>query len=558
MKQFFILISLALCLSSASAQQVLIEGKVADDANNPLPFANIRVNGTTLGTSANSGGQYELKLTPGTYALIASYIGYISDTIKVEAADGTVKRDFTLKQTNISLPPITVLPGVNPALEIIRKAILRKKERAVLLGSYEYMAYTKGIVKTQGDISSGNNSIGINIGSSDTIPLKISAIIENQSEGFFKKPDEYKELILARKQTANLPSSINILTGGRLIQNFYEESVNFLGEALPGPLADDALSYYYYYIENTVAINNTTVYRIHITPEDNHDPGFTGSIYIAADSYDLLEVNLNLNDAANTGGLFDSVNVFQHFTAFTDSIVMPVDYMLYVKANYLNLARFAFELNTILYDYKINPELNDGDFGKAVIKVVPGADEKDSTYWSAIQSIPNTPAEQAAYERIDSLENIPLTFWDRFSFLSSRIYLDKYIAVSAPLGMYHFNRVEGHTIDFGLFVEAAAKKRLNGNVNFSYGFSDKKWKEDLSVEYLLGDYRTYSIGLNVFNKLNVLFGESEEYGKLIPSLLALISKYEFRNYYYTKGFELNFSGEVFPVLALTAGYNKSY
>ncbi len=553
MKQFFILISLALCLSSASAQQVLIEGKVADDANNPLPFANIRVNGTTLGTSANSGGQYELKLTPGTYALIASYIGYISDTIKVEAADGTVKRDFTLKQTNISLPPITVLPGVNPALEIIRKAILRKKERAVLLGSYEYMAYTKGIVKTQGDISSGNNSIGINIGSSDTIPLKISAIIENQSEGFFKKPDEYKELILARKQTANLPSSINILTGGRLIQNFYEESVNFLGEALPGPLADNALSYYYYYIENTVAINNTTVYRIHITPEDNHDPGFTGSIYIAADSYDLLEVNLNLNDAANTGGLFDSVNVFQHFTAFTDSIVMPVDYMLYVKANYLNLARFAFELNTILYDYKINPELNDGDFGKAVIKVVPGADEKDSTYWSAIQSIPNTPAEQAAYERIDSLENIPLTFWDRFSFLSSRIYLDKYIAVSAPLGMYHFNRVEGHTIDFGLFVEAAAKKRLNGNVNFSYGFSDKKWKEDLSVEYLLGDYRTYSIGLNVFNKLNVLFGESEEYGKLIPSLLALISKYEFRNYYYTKGFELNFYGEVFPVLALSAG-----
>ncbi len=556
MKQFLIIITIGLFLSSASAQQVVIKGGVTDDAENPLPFANIRVSGTTLGTSANSNGRFELKLAPGSYDLIASYIGYISDSVKIKADSGIVRRNFTLKQTTVSLPLITVLPGVNPALEIIRKAIRRKKKRTALLKSYEFMAYTKGIVKTQGDISAGNSSIGVNIGGNDTIPLKISAIIENQSEGFYKKPDSYKELILARKQTANLPSSINILTGGRLIQNFYEESVNFLGEDLPGPLSDNALSYYYYYIENTLAINNTTVYQIHIAPEDNHDPGFMGSLYIAADSYDLLEVDLNLNDAANTGGLFDSVSVFQQFTAFTDSIMMPVDYRIYVNANYLNLARFAFELTTILYDYKINPPLEDSDFGKAIIKVVPGADEKDSTYWSSIQSLPNTPAEATAYERIDSLENIPLTFWDKFSFLSSRIYLTNNFAVSAPLGMYHFNRVEGNTIDFGLFLEDAAERRLNGEMNFSYGFSDEKLKEDLRLEYLFGDYRTYSIGFSTYNKLNILFGESEEYGKLIPSLLALITKYEFRNYYYTKGFEFNLSGEVFPVVTLTAGYKN--
>lgn len=556
MKQFFVIIAIGLCLTSASAQQVLIKGKVTDETNNPLPFTNIRVSGTTLGTSSNSRGQYELKLKPGNYELIASYIGYNSDTIKIKARDVTLIKNFTLKQTGITLSPVIVLPGVNPALEIIRKAIIRKKQRSSLLNSFQFMAYTKGIVKTQGDIGSGNNSIGIDIGGNDTIPLKISAIIENQSEGFYKKPDEYKELILARKQTANLPPSINILTGGRTIQNFYEETVNFLGEDLPGPLSDDALSYYYYYIENTLAINNTAVYRIHIAPEDNHNPGFTGSIYITADSYDLLEVDLNLNDAANTGGLFDTVSVFQQFTAFTDSIMMPIDYRLYVKANYLNLARFAFELSSIVYDYKINPPLEDSDFGKAVIKVVPGADEKDSTYWSSIQSIPNTRTEIEAYSRIDSLENIPLTFWDKFSFLSSRIYLSKNFAVSAPLGMYHFNRVEGHTLDFGLFLEDAIEKRVNGEMDFSYGFSDKKLKENLSLEYLFGEYRTYSIGLDVFNKLNVLFGESDEYGELIPSLLALISKYEFRNYYYTKGFGFNLSGEVSPVLTLTAAYKN--
>ncbi len=541
---------------SVSAQQILITGTITDESGNPLPFANVRVGSTTLGTSANRDGKYELKLNRGDYKLIASYIGYISDTTEIHPAGLEIENNFVLRQTNIRLPEITILPGENPALEIIRKAILRKKERSALLNSYEFKAYTKGIIKTPGDISAGKSSIGINVGGNDTIPLKISAIIENQSEGFYNKPDKYKELILARKQTANLPPSINVLTGGQSIQNFYNETVNFLGEDLPGPLADDAINYYYYYIVRTLAINNTTVYEIHMAPDDEHNPGFEGNIYITENNYDLIKVDLELNRAANTGGIFDTVSVFQQFSDFADSIVMPVDYRLYVTANYLNLARFGFELSTILYDYKINPVIKDDVFDKAIIKVVPSADDRDSSYWSSIQVIPNTPEEEKAYTRIDSLERIPVTFWDRFSFLSSRIYLNNYFAVSAPLGMYHFNRVEGNAIDFGLFLEDALNKRFSSEIDLSYGFSDKKFKQNADLEYLAGDYRTYSIRLNVYNKLNILFGESDEYGELIPSLLALITKYEFRNYYYTRGFSLNLSGEVFPVLSLSAGFKN--
>ncbi len=556
MKHFFILLILCLFSFNIPAQQILIKGHTTDELRNPLPFTNIRVTGTTLGTSSNREGEYELKLNPGNYGLIASYIGYISDTVEIKADTGTIQRDFILKQTNIILPEITILPGENPALEIVKKAITRKKERGTLLNSYEFRAYTKGTIKTQQDISSNDNSIGISVGGNDTIPLKISGIIENQSEGFFKKPEKYKELILARKQTANFPPSINILTGGRLIQNFYDEKVNFLGEDLSGPLADNAPDYYYYYIENTQAINDVTVYKIHLAPVDDQDPGFTGSIYITGNSYDLIKVDLNLNRAANTGGIFDTVSVFQQFSAFTDSVVMPVDYRLYVTANYLNLARFGFELSTILYDYKINPLIPDDFFDKAIVKVVPNADERDSAYWSSIQVIPNTLEEKKAYERIDSLETIPKSFWDRFSFLSSKIYLGNQFAVTAPSGMYHFNRVEGNAMDFGLFLRDAMKKRFNSELIFSYGFSDKKLKENLSLEYLAGEYRTFSFNLNIYNRLKILFGETDEYGNLIPSLLSLISKYEFRDYYYTKGFDFNISGEVLPVLTLNAGYKN--
>jgi hypothetical protein len=120
--------------------------------------------------------------------------------------------------------------------------------------------------------------------------------------------------------------------------------------------------------------------------------------------------------------------------------------------------------------------------------------------------------------------------------------------------MYHFNSIEGHALDFGIFLDNALEKRLKSSLELSNGFSDKKLKEDFSAEYRLGEYRTTKINFEVFNKLSVLFENSDDYNELTSTLLALLSKYEFRDYYYSKGFKLNLSGEVFPVLSLKAGF----
>jgi hypothetical protein len=119
--------------------------------------------------------------------------------------------------------------------------------------------------------------------------------------------------------------------------------------------------------------------------------------------------------------------------------------------------------------------------------------------------------------------------------------------------MYHFNRVEGHTIDFGMSLSDAFYRRFNSALNLSYGFADKKVKEELNLKYLMGDYRIYYLSLDLFKKLKVL---SEDYDKLTTTALALLSKYEFEDYYYTSGFKFEAGGEVFPVLALRAGFEN--
>ena len=540
------------------AQQFSVEGKIlGENKDKPLSFGNVRVLNSMQGSSANIEGKYQLRLKAGNYILVASYIGYFSDTINIKVNKNLTDIDFMLQPTSLRTPEVTILPGKNPALEIIQKAINKKNIRMEKLNSYEFLAYTKGIIRSDQDLNVGQSSVSVDVGnSSDTAKLVINAILENESKGYFKKPDYYKEFIVAQKQSANLPASVNLLTGGRIIQNFYNNEVRFFNRKLTGPLADNALSYYYYYIRDTLAIDNEKVFKIYFEPDYKSDPGFTGYLFITDSTYNLIKIDVDLNRAANVGGLFEKVNIFQQFLPYKDTIYMPIDYRLFIKANVLGLAKIGFEVNSIMYAYKINPVIPTDLFDKAILTVEPGADKKDSTYWKNSLTIPNTNEEIKAYKIIDSLKAAPKSFWDEFpgNLLNTRFAITDNFSISAPISMYHFNRVEGHALDFGFYFDELFDKRFNSNLDLSYGFSDKKFKTDFSASYYFGNYRTYKLSLNAFNKLSVLFPESDNYNNLTASLLALFSKYEYRDYYYTKGLNAKFSGEVFPVLNLGVGY----
>ncbi len=547
---FFFLIAATLIFP----QQKTLKGKVTDkNSGESLSYANIRLEGTTQGTSANIEGNFEFKLKPGKYSVIASFIGYKSGTVSVDlTSDKSII--IPLESVPVHMQEITVLPKENPALEVIRRTIAAKHERENKLNSYVFRAYTKGLIKTTKEIISSDQSVGYSLTEKDTGSLKITGIVENESKGYFKKPNNYKDEIIAQKQSENMPSTINILTGGRMLQNFYTNDIQFFNRPLVSPISDDALDYYYYIIEDTLAMDNRNVFKISFEPIDKSDPGFYGDLYIADSIFALVKLDVNLNDAANPGGIFSKINIFQQFVPFSQKIYMPIDYRVFVEGNFLGIAKFAFEMNSIFYDYQINEQIDDNFFDMAVVKVMPDADKKDSTFWKSTQTIPNTLEEMKAYKRIDSLEAIPKTFWDNFSFLATTLSLNNNYTISGPLGIYSFNHIEGHTLNFDFGVSDELDRRFDGNMHFSYGFSDKKFKSDFSTRYFIGDYRTTRIKLNAFNKITDLFGESDYYNDLTSTLASLIGKYDFRDYYYTKGWNADITSEVFPVLRLGIGF----
>ncbi len=329
MKIIYLILSFLLISINIKSQTFVVSGGISDaQSGESLSYGNVRVLNTTLGTAANTNGDYELKLSRGEYSLVASYIGYYSDTIYVNLNKDLNGINFTLKKTEILLPDIVISPGENPALEIIRKAIEKKNERNLKLNTYEFEAYTKGMVRTTDEISARGRTVSAGIGTEeDSVDLKITGILENQSKGYFKKPDLFKDVIIARKQSANFPPTINVVTGGRLIQNFYEGDIRFFGSKLPGPISDDALDYYYYYIDKVIMMDDRKVYKIFLSPDNSDDPGFVGNIFINDSTYELIQVDLELNRSANIGGIFDTISIFQQFSSY-DDIYMPADYRL--------------------------------------------------------------------------------------------------------------------------------------------------------------------------------------------------------------------------------------
>jgi len=538
------------------AQQFVIEGAITDrNSQIPLAFANVQVLNTSLGTSSNSDGRYLLRLAKGNYKLVASYIGYNSDTISL-SVNMNIPINFKLSPTTINLAEVTVLPRENPANAIIKMAIKSKNERNSKLNSYQFNAYTKGVIKSTTDISANSGGIGIGLGEKDTADLKITGILENESVGNFQKPNNYKEEIVAQKQSANFPSSINMLTGGRVIQNFYSDDIQFFGKELVGPISDNALDYYYFSLIDTLAIDNKNVFLIHFEPDYKPNPGFIGDIYIIDSTFNLLKLDILLNDAANPGGIFSKVNIIQQYLPYANSIFMPIDYRLYISGNILGMAKFGFDIESVLYNYNINPKIDDDYFDMVILKILPDASKMDSSYWKNNQKIPNSLEEIAAYNRIDSVEAIPKTFSDNFSWLSNYTWLSDNFSTVGTLSFYHFNKVEGHTLNGGIYYYDSMEKRLYSALNFSYGFADKNFKKSISASYLLGKYRTTNVTFEAFDNLKSSFSESDDYGELLSTITSLFLHEDFRDYYYSHGFNFNITGAVLPILDLGIGFSN--
>ena len=105
MKRTFFLIILLVSFQIITAQQINVKGKVLNSSGNPVPYVNVIVENTQLGTTTDEEGNFSLYVTQLPTVLIFSHISYEEKKVKV------VDQEFltiTLKEKVLELEKIFV------------------------------------------------------------------------------------------------------------------------------------------------------------------------------------------------------------------------------------------------------------------------------------------------------------------------------------------------------------------------------------------------------------------------------------------------------------------
>ncbi|OAV42657.1 TonB-dependent receptor [Lewinella sp. 4G2] len=103
-----LVLSLALATGLAAQEKVTVKGTVTDASNGEtLIGATIYLKGTTKGTTTNEYGFYSLTVDPGTYTIVAGYLGYEDQAREAEFI-GNFTADFELAESGTDLVEIVV------------------------------------------------------------------------------------------------------------------------------------------------------------------------------------------------------------------------------------------------------------------------------------------------------------------------------------------------------------------------------------------------------------------------------------------------------------------
>ncbi len=526
------LIILVLCCQNAYA--AIVGGTVRDASTvEPIGFATVKAVGTSHSASANQDGQYRLKLPAGHYTLKFSHVAHHSEKIEVDVGDEALEEDIYLQPALVEVSPIKVYDRqYDAAQRIIVEAIARKEQILSQIQHYSFQAYIKTSLRDTSKADSNSYLV----------------IVESQVKSFWKYPNKHKEIIVARKQSKNIPAEGNLISTGELL-NFNENRIEFGRYSVVSPTATDALNHYDYYLIDTTYLDGKAVFVLEIEPKNQTDPLFEGFIKIADSSYAVVGVDVTVNKGFDSK-IVSQLHYRQIFAEFDGRYWMPtmIQFSAVFNLAFPGLPVFSVDYQAALHEYDFASDLEDDLFDEYILEVDEAADDVDSAAWFAGQLMPLTELEQRGYVYVDSVtDNVPLHKKLLLYTLSAPV-----IAATAD-DIFHFNRVEGAYLGLGTTFRGIAD-RLDVRVKSGYAFSGEFWQHEYGAEFLVDQKRKLSLGGQYRNEVRTrptVFAPPNGNATIV----ALPAKIDPYDYYLEKGFALNAQIKPLNLTRFNVAYN---
>lgn len=491
-------------------------GKVKDASNgDPVPFANVIFQGTTIGTTTEFDGTFRIETNQKVDTVLASYIGYKQKALPIKNGI-TQNLNFQLDEEILNLEEVIFVAKENPAFAIMRNVIANKKKNDKRsLSAYEYESYTK----IEADVDNITEKFKENKQIKKIVHVLDSIEIIAGENGrpilpiFFSEaiskyhvrnnPDMRHEYILKTKVTGlglTDGTFTSQLVGSTYQEyNFYRNYMTIIEKEFVSPLANGWKGIYNYYLIDSLMIGDEFSYRLDFEPKRKNDLAFKGTMWVAKNDYALKRIDVTVGKKANLN-FIEKINIKQELEKTVAGPWLPSKTRVLIDVSQPSedvaglLAKFYISNKNFVVNQP-RPE----SFYRLPVDMDEEVRMSDDLYWEENRHETLTKSEINVYHMVDTLKKIPSikTYIDLAKFAYSGFYrLDKFRVGPYPLFL-SFNNIEGLRLGFGgeTTFQFSQKWVLKGLIG--YGFRDEKWKYKAGVDYVLSRKPWMKMGVEV-------------------------------------------------------------
>ncbi len=524
-----------LSVFSTYAQLTKVRGVVIDaETQETLPYVNIQFNGTTIGTISDLKGEFFLQARTDADSLIASFMGYNAQKIKL------MKRQYQeikiiLSPTDNLLTEVVVKAGENPSWRIMRNIMENKKKNDIeRLNSYEYEVYNKMELDLNNvDEELKNRKIFKNFDfvfnyidtSAETgknyLPVFIS---ESVSDYYYQRnPKRKKEVIKANRISGMKSEGVAQYTGQMYVDvNIYDSFIDVFGKPFVSPLNNAWKLYYKYYLVDSSYIDGSHCYLVSFKPRRRQEATFTGEFWVADTTWAIKKAKARIAEDANLNYVNDFI-VQVEFDKVDSTNWFLTREELFVDFNITDRTTGLFgRKTTTKRNVKVNQGHPRGFFSSTELEesiVEDGALNLDTANWNKLRHEELSQKEQDIYNMVDSIKHVPLfqSISDIIGMLTIGYYDFGWWEWGPYFTTYSNNPIEGHRIRFGGRTSEEFSKKVQLETYGAYGTKDERFKYSGSLLYVLKekprrdfkiqyshDVQQLGLSVNAFRNDNIL------------------------------------------------------
>ena len=397
----------------------------------------------------------------------------------------------------------------NPAVELMRRVIAAKK--LTDLKQHDYYQYTQyeKLTLALNDLKpeqleqkpfSSRSWLREQVERcpyNDKLILPVS-VDETVSQKIYRK-DPHGEKTIVKGQRSN---GINDLfeTGDILTVamkdvftdvNLYDDQIRLLQYPFTSPIGKDAIRFYRYYIEDTLAIGRDTCIHLHFLPNNQQDFGFRGDLYVLKDSsLHVRRCELTLPRKSDVN-FVENLRIEQEFSLLDNGEwVLTHDDMI-VEMKFAKFLKKAIVIRTTrLNDYAFD-ELPKSLFkGKRPEVKEADAQMRDDDFWAQYRQVELTKSENGIETFINHIEELK---GFKYIIFGAKALIENFVETSHPskVDIGPVNTLVTHNFIDGFRFRASAQTTANLNKHWflkgyaAHGFDSRKNYYDAEVIYSL-------------------------------------------------------------------------